>query len=141
MNDEHQQIEVVVGAAQRIIRSIQSAIFTSMASAAEGVAAQTKLAATFQRLESQEAILDWLVARRVAQEQKLAQSDLRPVQRAMIERKISQIDEELHALLATSGVESTIAASAVRTVAASPRIPKGENGGGRFLPKVANGHH
>lgn len=140
MSDEHQQIEVVTGAAQRIIRSVQAAIFASMEAAAQGVEAQTKLAATFQRLESQEAILDWLIARRVAQEQRLADSGLRPVQKALIERKIAQIDEELNALLASSGVDPSIAGGAVRTVIAPSRTPKGEIGAGRFLPKAANGH-
>ena len=59
-----------------------------MEAAAEGVQMQTKMAAAFQRLEAQEAILDWLIERRIAQEAKLSDTDLRPAQRTMIRHKI-----------------------------------------------------
>ena len=112
MNEVH-QIEQVTSAAGRIISTLQRAIFSSMEAAAQGIEDQTRMAATFQRLEAQEAIVDWLVERRIAQEEKLSEADLRPAQRALVERKIATIDEELTALLRSSGVEKSIAVGVV----------------------------
>lgn len=136
MNEEHQQVEVVTGAATRIITSLQNAIFSAMEASASGVQAQVKMASAFQRLEMQEQILDWLVQRRVDQEKKLEQAELRPAQRTLIEHKISQIDAELSALLRSSGIEETVANKAVETVVERKRIPKGQPGAGQFLPST-----
>jgi hypothetical protein len=133
MNEQH-QIEIVTGAASRIITSLQSAIFSAMEAASEGVEMQTKMAAAFQKLEAQESILDWLVQRRIDQEKKLEQADLRPAQRTLIQHKINQIDGELSALLRSSGIEDAVANKAVANVVERKRIPKGELGAGRFIP-------
>jgi len=89
------QVEIVTGAASRIIGSLQAAIFSTMEAAAQGVEQQAKMAQAFQRLEAQEAILDWLIQRRMDQEIKLTSAELRPAQRALIEHKLVQIDEQL----------------------------------------------
>ena len=86
------EIGVATTAATRIITSLQSAIFSAMEAASEGVQNQVRMAAAFQRLEAQEAILGWLVQRRIDQEHKLEDSNLRPAQRTMITHKIAQID-------------------------------------------------
>lgn len=137
MSEAH-QVEVVTGAAQRIITSLQNAIFSTMEAAAQGVEMQTKMAQAFQRLEAQEAILDWLVQRRIEQEAKLNYSDLRPAQKALIRHKINQIDEELTSLLKSSGIDVTVVSKAVGIAIERPRVPKGEIGGGRFLPTNGN---
>ena len=133
MNEAH-RIEVVTASAGRIITSIQNAIFSSMEAAAQGVEMQTQMAAAFQKLEAQEAILDWLVQRRIDQETKLEDSSLRPAQQAIVRRKIQQIDDELSALMATAGIEPATARKAIGSVVHQPRIPRGEPGAGRFLP-------
>ena len=137
--DERHEIEIVTGAATRIITSLQSAIFAAMEASSENVQVQVKMAAAFQRLELQEQILDWLVQRRIDQEEKLLESNLRPAQIAMVQHKISQIDEELQSLLRTSGIDEAVAKKAVTTVVDRPRIPKGEHGAGRFLSGNGNG--
>ena len=134
--NENQQVEVVTGAATRIITSLQNAIFSAMEASASGVQAQVKMASAFQRLEMQEQILDWLVQRRIDQERKLEQADLRPAQRTLIEHKISQIDGELSALLRSSGIEEAVANKAVETMVERKRIPKGQPGAGQFLPSA-----
>ena len=138
--NETQQVEIVTSAASRIIEGLQNAIFATLEAASEGVEMQARMAASFQRLRAQESILDWLVQRRVDQEQKLLDSNLRPAQRVMIEHKIAQVDEELTSLLRSSGIEDSVAVKAVHAVVAQPRIPRGRRGGGRFLPKPRNGH-
>jgi len=135
--NEHQQVEIVTGAATRIITSLQNAIFAAMEASSEGVQTQVKMAAAFQKLEMQEQILDWLVQRRIDQEERLNCSDLRPAQRLMIEHKISSIDAELSALLRSNGIEEGVATKAVANVVEQKRVPKGQLGAGRFLP--ANG--
>jgi len=137
MNEQH-QIEIVTGAASRIITSLQSAIFSAMEAASEGVEMQTKMAAAFQKLEAQESILDWLVQRRIDQEEKLLEADLRPAQRTMIQHKINQIDGELQALMRSSGIEDAVASKAVQHVVDRPRVPKGSAGAGRYLPSNSN---
>ena len=132
------QIEQITGAAQSIIGSLQNAIFSTMQAASQGVESQVKMASAFQRLEAQEAILDWLMERRIAQEEKLEQTDLRPAQKALIQHKISQIDEHLTALLKSSGVDGATATKAVGVVVEKPRIPKGKNGAGRFVKRNGN---
>ena len=131
MNDKP-QIEIITGSATQIITSLQSAIFSAMEASASGVQAQVKMAAAFQKFEMQEQILDWLVQRRIDQEEKLLESNLRPAQITMVQHKIAQIDGELQALLQSSGVESNVAKKAVTTVVDRPRIPRGEQGAGRF---------
>lgn len=125
-NQEFQmsQIEIVTGAASRIIGSLQAAIFATMQAAAEGVEAQTKMAQAFQRLEAQEAIVDWLIQRRIDQETKLNDAQLRPAQRALVEHKIVQIDEQLTALLRTTGIDPTVAAQAVSSVVQHSALPE-----------------
>lgn len=138
MNEPH-HVEIVTGAASRIITSLQSAIFSAMEASAENVQVQVKMAAAFQKIEMQESILDWLVDRRVSQEQRLLESDLRPAQRAMISHKIAQIDGELQSLLRSSGIETDVATKAVTTIVDRPRIPRGEPGAGRFSSGNGNG--
>lgn len=87
------------------------------------------MASAFQRLEAKEAVLDWQVARRIEQEQRLTEADLRPDQQALIRRKIAQIDGELGALLRSSGIEDQAASHAVATITQ----PRASNG--RFLPR------
>jgi hypothetical protein len=116
------QIEIVTGAANRIIGSLPAAIFATMQAAAEGVEAQTKMAQAFQRLEAQEVIVDWLVQRRIDQETKLNDAQLRPAQRALVEHKIHQIDEQLTALLQTTGIEPATAAQAVTAIVQRPAL-------------------
>ena len=128
--NESQQIEAFTGAAQRIIASLQAAIFASMEAAATSVQDQVRIASAFRKLEASEAVLDWLVARRIEQEQRLSEADLRPAQQALIRRKIAQIDEELGALLRSSGIEDQAASHAVATVTQQPR-----SANGRFLPR------
>jgi len=119
-----QEIEIVTGAASRIISSLQAAIFATMQAAAEGVETQAKMAQAFQRLEAQEAILDWLVQRRIDQQAKLNAANLHPAQRALVEHKIHQIDDQLAALLRTTGIEPAIAAQAVSAVVQRPALAK-----------------
>jgi hypothetical protein len=130
--NEQNQIEVITGSATKIITSLQSAIFSAMEASSEGVQSQVKMAAAFQKMEMQEQILDWLVQRRIDQEKKLEQADLRPTQRLMIQHKIAQIDGELQALLRSSGIDDAVASKAVQHVIDRPRIPRGEPGAGRF---------
>ena len=136
------EIEVATNAASKIINSLQSAIFSAMQAASENVESQVRMAASFQRLEARQSILDWLVARRISQEEKLEDTNLRPAQKALISHKIAQIDEELTALLRSSGIDDTVANKAVKAVVEQPRVPRGHphGHGGRFLPKPSNGH-
>jgi hypothetical protein len=138
MNENHQQIEVVTGAASRIITSLQSAIFSAMEASASGVQAQVKMASAFQKLEMQEQILGWLIQRRIDQEERLNDANLRPAQRIMIEHKISQVDFELASLLRSSGVDENVASKAVADVVERKRIPKGQPGAGQYLPSNSN---
>jgi len=115
-----QQIEVIQNGASKIINALQSAIVTTMTAAAEGVEGQVRVAQAFQRLEAQEVVLDWLVQRRIDQEQKLEQSGIREAQKALIRRKIEAIDDELTALLSSSGIEEKAAKAAVLTVHTPP---------------------
>ena len=128
--NERQQVEIVTSAAQRIIDGLQNAIFATLEAASEGVQMQAKMAASFQRLRAQESILDWLIQRRVDQEQKLLAAGLRPAQRLMIEHRIAQVDEELTSLLRSSGIQDSIAVKAVRTVVDRCESPRASQGRG-----------
>lgn len=91
-----------------------------MTAAAEGVEGQVKVAQAFQKLEAQDAILNWLVQRRIDQEKRLEDSGLREAQKALIRRKIEAIDDELTALLSSSGIDDKTAKAAVLKVHTPP---------------------
>lgn len=122
MSEPNQQIQVVTNAASRIIGSLQAAIFATMEAAAQGVEMQARMAQAFQRLEAQEAILDWLIQRRIDQEARLSSAELRPAQRALIEHKLAEIDEQLTALLRSTGIHDDLAVQAVHAVVHVPLL-------------------
>ena len=70
MNTTTLRLRFATNAASKIINSLQSAIFSAMQAASENVESQVRMAASFQKLEARQSILDWLVARRISQEEK-----------------------------------------------------------------------
>lgn len=111
-------------AARTIIEAMQQSIFTTMRASAEGVSQQVQLAETMQRLETQEAILGWLVQKQMDEAEKLQSLPPSSPLRTMIEHKIKTVTEEMTSLLKSSGVPATAAKDATKLLENSNGTPK-----------------
>ena len=128
------QIDETVESANQIIQSIMQAILVGIKSSAQGVEQQMKLASAQVNLESTQRMIEYILKRKLEQQAMLNEAGLDPTIRALIAYKIEMLDQELSALLRSSGVEEKVVSQAVKKVSARPRASNG-----RFIAHERNG--